>query len=60
MAVCNSFCNVAPAIEEIGAREGLSVRQQEWEKKGCKEHAKINRKAREDCLENPDLLFSQI
>lgn len=51
---------MAPAIEEIGAREGLSVRQQEWEKKGCKERAQINRKAREDCLENPDLLFSQI
>lgn len=29
LAVCISFCNVAPTIEEIAAREGLSERQQE-------------------------------
>lgn len=29
LAVCVSLCNVAPGIEEIGAREGLSERQQE-------------------------------
>lgn len=59
LALCISLCNVHPAIEEISAGEGLSERQQEW-KRGCINSVEINRKAREDCLENPDFPFSKI
>lgn len=38
-----------PAIEETGAREGPSERQQR--KRGCVDSTQINRKAGKDCLE---------